>query len=114
MLTNNSKYYNVQGINQLDNQKICNYIQGSVYSWSKNKPNEWFTTSSLFGKENFDWQGTPMQVLYDKHINQGKSHKEAIKFAGRDAGHLLKKVLQKDKRIFDVDKSWKNRYKWIP
>ena len=114
MLTKTSRIYNVYGIKECDLEKITDYIQGSVYSWSKNKPNEWFTASSLFGKENFDWEGTPMQILYEKYKNQNKTHDESLKLAGKDAGHLLKKVLNKDKRIFDVEKAWRNKYKWLP
>ncbi|MCI0693423.1 hypothetical protein L0337_15635 [candidate division KSB1 bacterium] len=65
------------------------------------------------GGENFEWKGTPLYVLYQKHIANGKNHESAVEFAAKDLGWLVKAVLKEDKRTFEVVKIWANSYRWI-
>ena len=66
------------------------------------------------GGENFDWDGTPLYVLYQKHINAGKSNALAIDAAAKDLGWLTKTVLQDDKRTFIPSKAGLvNHYRWV-
>lgn len=68
----------------------------------------------LVGGENFQWKGTPLHVLYEKHIKAGKGRKSAIKAAARDLGWLVKSVLSEDKRTFEVGKGGLVRtYRWV-
>jgi len=79
---------------------IRNFIQGAVYCWVKNRPDEQFALRDLVGGENFEWAGTPLYCLYEKHIQKGKSEEDAITRAAIDAGWLLKSVVNDDKRNF--------------
>jgi hypothetical protein len=88
-----------------DIEKIKIYLQGAVYCWCKNCKNEkcepeWFSVRSLFGGENNDWRGTPLQKLYDWYETKGYADDESHNKAGMDAGHLLKRTLFEDKRTF--------------
>lgn len=66
------------------------------------------------GGDNFNWHGTPLYYLYEKHIAKGKAEEAAIDEAGKDFGWILKSVLAEDKRIFDsCDKGLVKGYKWI-
>ena len=77
-------------------------------------PGEWFSARALFGGLGTDWTGTPMSVLYDKHINKGKSADQAVADAGKDAGWLLKRVIADDARIFEHKKENLIRnYRWV-
>ncbi len=100
-----SELRDVHGINDTQKELIKAYIQGAVYSWVKNQPGEQFAARDLVGGANFDWTGTPLIALYDKHIAQGKDSDAAIEAAGKDLGWLLKTVLAEDKRTFTATKS---------
>ena len=78
------------------------------------------------GGENFFWEGTPLIVLYEKHIALGKSNDSAIEDAAKDLGWLVKSVLSNDKRTYTVEKArseerrvgkeclWLCRSRWSP
>lgn len=100
-LTNDSSIRDVSGITKEEKQRIRDFLQGAVYCWCKNRPDEWFSMRDLMGGENFHWEGTPLFVLYQKHDNNGKDSETAIKDAGKDSGWLLKSVIRQDARQFD-------------
>lgn len=65
------------------------------------------------GGENFNWEGTPLYALYQKHIALNKDNDTAIAEAGKDLGWILKSVLHEDKRTFQtLDAGMANGYKW--
>ncbi len=112
-LNTQSELRDVFGISDIEKDLIKAYMQGAVYSWVKNRKDEWFAVRDLVGGENFDWNGTPLQVLYDKHIDAGKDEESAIKSAARDLGWLVKTVLHEDRRTFEVVKEeLVNKYRW--
>ncbi len=113
MIINDSKSKNVTGITPEETNQIYNFLQGSVYCWCKNRPHEWFATRDLLGGANFDWNGTPLYVLYNKHINNGKPNEEAIEQAGKEVGWLLKTVLMNDLRQFESQPGHVKTYRWI-
>jgi len=80
----------------------------------KNRSGEQFAARDLVGGENFEWEGTPLVVLYQKHIDLGKTDEAAISDAAKDLGWLLKAVLHEDKRHFEVGKSGLTAgYRWV-
>jgi hypothetical protein len=108
-----SEVRDVYGITNEEKLLIKAYLQGSVYSWVKNRKGERFAARDLVGGENFEWQGTPLIVLYDKHTKKGKVYDKAIAGATQDLGWLLKAVLNDDKRRFEVGKSGLTAaYRW--
>ncbi|MCB9360672.1 MAG: hypothetical protein H6587_03465 [Flavobacteriales bacterium] len=108
-----SEIREVYGITPEENREIFVFLQGAVYCWCKNRPDEWFSMRDLMGGENFDWTGTPLSKLYDKHI-QTKSDMAAIEDAGKDSGWILKKVVTKDIRTFETKKEdLIRKYRWI-
>ncbi len=105
MLIEKSQVNEVNGISEGDKRRIMDYLQGAVYSWSKNRKGEWFAARDLLGGDNFYWEGTPMYALYEKSKD--------IEQAGKDAGWLLKKVINDDKRFFNTKKHGRVReYCW--
>jgi hypothetical protein len=104
----------VRGISDHEKTLIKTFMQGAVYSWIKNQKDKSFSVRDLMGGENFEWEGTPLQVLYEKHLSKGKSNTEAIEAAAKDLGWLVKTVLIDDKRTFTSDISGLVRsYCWI-
>lgn len=81
-----------------EKEMIKCYIFGAIDSFCKNCKGQDFSVRILFGEENKDWHGTPMQKIYDYHISQGKTDKEAKNLAAKDAGYFLKKLLKEDER----------------
>ena len=93
---------------------IRNFMQGDVYCWSKNRFNEEFTVQDLMGAENFNWEGTPCQVLYVKHVDLGKDNDSAIECAGKDLGWLVKEMLANDVRTFIAGNNGRvATYRWV-
>ena len=105
MIVNGSKVNEVNGISKEQKEAILIYLQGAVYCWCKNRKDEWFAARDLLGGDNFFWQGTPLYTLYQKSSN--------VEQAGKDAGWLLKKMVNNDKRTFETRKSGLVReYRW--
>lgn len=73
-----------------------------------------FGAKDLVGGDNREWEGTPLKVLWCKHVDAGKSGDEAFDEAAKDAGWLLKKVLAEDKmRTYTVNKEFRHKeYSW--
>lgn len=93
---------------------IKSFLQGSVYCWIKNRKGEMFAARDLVGGDNSDWNGTALQILYEKHIDSGKNDREAVEEAGKDLGWILKLVLHEDRRTFSsCDAGMAKGYKWI-
>ncbi len=113
-LLEKSKLRHSFGIREENLIAIKSFLQGSVYCWVKNRKGKLFAARDLVGGDNFDWSGTPLKILYDKHIAKGKNNKDAIDEAGRDLGWILKLVLHEDKRTFSSsDAGMAKGYKWI-
>jgi hypothetical protein len=87
MLNPPSDLREVHGITDEQREAIAHFMQGAIYSWAKNRPNEPFAVRDLMGGENFFWDGTPLIVLYEKHIALGKSNDAAIEDAAKDLGY---------------------------
>ena len=110
MLLNDTTIREVYEITDREREKIMDYLQGAVYCWCKNKPNEWFSLRDFMGGENYYWEGTPLIALYNKH----SSKTTAVKDAGKDGGWLLKKVIHRDERKFETKvESLVRQYKWV-
>jgi len=99
----------VRNISETKKRSIEDFLQGAVYSWCKNN-NGWFALRDLMGGDNYYWEETPLIALYEKHKGKGN----AVELAGKDAGWILKKVIEKDKRVFETKKEEMTRkYRWI-
>lgn len=113
-LTPESEIRDVYDITEEEKQRIIDFLQGAVYCWCKNRPDEWFSMRDLMGGENYYWEGTPLLVLYTKHENKGKNSETAVKDAGKDSGWILKRVTNNDQRQFETKKEELIRkYKWV-
>ena len=114
-LTPKSRIYRVRGITSAQEQAIRDYLQGAVRTWcAAGKKGRQFAARDLVGGINYDWRKTPLDALYQKHIQKGKNHQDAVKAAGRDLGWLLKAVLNEDDRMFKVGDAGRAKgYTWI-
>lgn len=93
---------------------IKSYLQGAVYSWIKDHPDDFFAARDLVGGLNKEWHGTPLDCLYWKHKNTGKTHEKSMFCAGIDLGWILKTVLSEDKRKFSSRSVGRAKgYKWV-
>lgn len=104
---------NVSVLDESERESINDFLQGLVWGWCITKGTEEFALRDLLGGVNGDWNGTPLQVLYDKQStspNQTKEEKAAI-----SGGHILKGVLGKEKcrNYHDLGVTeMTNKYKW--
>lgn len=112
-LTEKSKLRHDFGISENELKLIKAFLQGAVYCWVKNLKGNVFAVRNLMGGVNFDWKGTPLYCLYEKHIRLGKDDESAIDEAGKDLGWILKSVLDEDKRTFETySVNMAKGYKW--
>lgn len=91
------------------------YLQGGVYALLINATSNEFATRDIVGGENRDWEGTPLQSIYDGLVKEySPDKKKAYDRAAIEVGYLLKEVLLKDRRDFShVDSSDRAKhYKW--
>ena len=110
-LTKEDSLRTVIGISDADRKAAIDFLQGAVYCWCKNRPDEWFALRDLMGGDNTYWSGTPLMPLYNKYSNL--TGEQAFEAAAKDAGWLLKHVTVNDARIFDTMRSGLVRhYKW--
>ena len=72
------------------------YIKGAVHGHYKNSSDEPFSVRLLFGGINGNWNGTPLQAIYEHYKAQG--HASPEKIAAQKVGYLLKSVLINDKK----------------
>ena|ERR1700733_11683990 len=101
----------IGGISDDEITAIRNFLQGAVYCWCKNRPDEWFSLRDLMGGENTRWAGTPLLALYEKH--EGSSEDPVLQ-AGQDGGWLLKRVISEDLRRFETREAYRIReYHWL-
>jgi hypothetical protein len=105
----------VHTLNQPEIQRIRDFLQGAVYAWLNHHPDEWFAAKTLVGGLNRNWGRTPPQELFDEHHHRlGKSRKDAYDQSGIELGHILKAVLNDDRRLFEIDKRPDaNYYRWV-
>jgi len=112
LINDKSRIINVHGLTDEQKKSIMDFLQGAVYCWCKNRKGEWFSMRELMGGDNYYWQGTPLIALYEKHEDEVD---DPVKVAGQDSGKLLKAVLKKDKRKFEVkEEAMIKQYRWIP
>jgi hypothetical protein len=106
---------NVSWLSDSEEKRILDFLQGALYCWCNTKANDWFSVPLFMGGDNReDWNQTPLGILYDKHITDGKTHKEAWDLAGQESGLLLKKVVKLDKRSFETKEAYPARqYRWV-
>ncbi|MBK8094690.1 MAG: hypothetical protein IPK32_22655 [Verrucomicrobiaceae bacterium] len=109
-----SEIRSVTGVSAEQIVQMRSFLQGAVYCWVKNRSDEQFALRDLVGGENFEWSGTPLYPLFEKHSLQGKNDPSAVAAAAKDAGWLLKAVLNDDKGTFIVgDAGLANGYRWV-
>lgn len=86
----------------VDEEIIKVYMLGAVNAFCNTNKNDVFSVRILFGGNNSDWGNTPMQKLYDYYIKEGETKDKAHQNAAKDAGRLLKSVLDEDSREFEI------------
>ena len=113
MLNGNNRCFRVHGITPEVESQIYAFLQGAVYCWCKNRPEEWFSARDLVGGDNNQWQGTPAFPLYEYYASFGIGNDYAVSEAGKALGRLLKRVIVEDKRTFDTRSVYMSRqYRW--
>lgn len=116
MLIKDNKIISVTIVNYEEKQKITNFFDNLIIKWITQRNNEWFCINDLLDfclGQHKDWNGTPLQVLYDNHLNSGKTKKQSHTQAGRDAGKLLKETVHLRQENFDTKKNYYRYYKKI-
>lgn len=115
MFISDEEIRDVHKLDKKDKELAKAFIKGAVYSWLNSHGETVFAIRDLFGKDNTDWTGTPLECIWHKNKNAGKNDEEAYEQSAKDAGWLLKAVLSEDTiRRFRVTKhGLSNGYSWV-
>ena len=115
MIDGNTLYRNVYGFDQIELQRMSDYLLGAVQAWCRDRHGEWFAARDLLGGANYYWQGTPLMRLYEYYMEQSDGDSDySVRQAGRAAGHLLKRVLIEDsKRTYETRQGYTREYRWV-
>ncbi len=112
IINNNSPAKITKKLSNNELQKIKKYLKKRVNNWIKRNLSKPFTLRDLVGKENANWNGTPLQILYDKNSHLANEEKQ-YKQAAKDAGNLLKQVVEKHSSNFSLQTKYCNIYTLI-
>ena len=101
----------IHSISEPQTQEIKYYLQGAIRCHDKVAAGKWFSLRDLMGGANFDWNGTPMQALFEAY--RGRS--DAFKMTAKSAGWLLKAAIEEDPcRRYETKKEALTRmYRWV-
>ena len=79
-----------------DNQvkEIKEFLKRLLYVFLNNNTDDWFTVSDLVGGFNEDWNGTPLQYIYNAY--KVKDPNTAYERAAIDVGWLYLEILETD------------------
>lgn len=120
----NKKTDLIKNLSSENRQRIEDFLLGAVYSWNMCKHDTPFSLRALMGGKNFDWEGTPLYILYKIYANRKDLDKQpeelkeeinrkCISAAGRFAGRILSKVVEKSCRNFVVQYEYRQKcYIW--
>ena len=116
MLIKDNRIINVTIVTTIEKQNIISYLDQIISGWINKRPNEWFNFKDLLDFylcQHENWNGTPLQVLYDNYIKKGKNHEQALDLGGKAAGKLLKETVHKRQEKFDTKKEYLRKYKLV-
>lgn len=101
----------IHAISETKAREIKNYLQGTIRFHDKVAAGKWFSLRDLMGGANFDWNGTPMQELFEAY--RGRS--DAFKVTAKSAGWLLKAAIEDDpcRRYETKKEAFTRMYRWI-
>lgn len=102
----------VNGIDEQQLNLIRSFLQGAVYCLCITHRNQWFSARDFLGGENSNWQGTPLQALFDYYFGRRQDEDYAIHQAGKAVGWILLSVLIADHRVFETRKGYTREYLW--
>lgn len=75
MLNGNSRCFRVHGLTPEVESQIYAFLQGAVYCWCKNRPNEWFSTGFSVDREVNNGRGP-----VDYKVSNGRDDQTLIEF----------------------------------
>lgn len=116
MLIKDNKIINTYIVNTAEKNDIISYLDQIISGWINKSPNEWFNFKDLLDfylSQHENWNGTPLQVLYDNYIKKGKNHEQALDLAGKSVGKILKETVHKRQENFDTKKEYLRKYKLV-
>ena len=97
-------------LNEINEIKL--YIKGAVDGFSNINNGETFSVRRLFGGDNGNWNGTPLQAIYNYYVSVGEDN--AKEKSAIDVGVLLKQVLSDDVYWeYELKKGYANEYRRV-
>lgn len=97
-------------LNEINEIKL--YIKGAVDGFCNINNGETFSVRRLFGGDNGNWNGTPLQAIYNYYVSVGEDN--AKEKSAIDVGVLLKQVLSDDVYWeYELKKGYTNEYRRV-
>lgn len=86
---------------QVGIKDIRNYLLGAINCFVRQKKSDWLRAKDIIIN---DWNGTPLQIIYDFFETNGLSEEEARKQARICLGKILRKVIFDDQEPLKQEK----------
>lgn len=103
IISSNKKIVKISAkVSEKDLKLMEIYILGAVHGFTAAAGSKSFKVRDLFGFDNRDWNGTPIQEIYEFYL-KSESHEDAAEKAAQDVGKLLRKVLAEDKYEYEEE-----------
>lgn len=113
MLDNDKDLRAIGSATEEEQELMRAFLQGCVYCWCQTNGHKSFHLRDLMGGTNEDWTHTPLIPLYTHYTAMGRSNAVAFEQAAKDAGWLLKRVLERDHRRFRSFEEFGRAYEWV-
>lgn len=114
MLAERKIIMRVMRITLMDTVVAEDFIRTAVDFQCKSYPEQWFSVRILFGGATFQWPGTPLECIYDRHIRNGRKPAKASIVAARDIGKMMTKFLSQHPQNFNIEGKRANEYLLTP
>lgn len=116
MFDEEQRIFRVHGVDRAHQDEIRAYLNAKLETWcTSHKRDDDFAAREWLGGPNRNWQGTPMQELYDYYLRRNHGGVYAYREAGKAAGRILKGVIDSNElHMFHITRGYRTvRYRLV-
>ncbi|MCR5049813.1 MAG: hypothetical protein K6A36_01880 [Paludibacteraceae bacterium] len=116
MFDKKQRIFRVHGVDRAHQEEIRVYLREKLDAWcASRKRGDGFSVREWLGGAERNWNGTPMQELYNYYRRKNRGDVYAYREAGKAAGRILKAVIDSDEgHRFHITREFRSvRYIWV-
>lgn len=111
-----TRFFREHGVDRAHQEEIRAYLREKLDAWcASHHQRDVFAARDWLGGRNRDWNGTPLQELYNYYLRKNRGEVYAYREAGKAAGRILKGVIDSDEQhMFHMTREYRTvRYRWV-